>query len=1267
MMSFVGCKDYDDDINDLRNQIDDLKTGQIARMDEQIASIRATLEDLKNADESIRQAVTDLQNKTAQLEEADKALELLIDGKFTELQNSLNELESRVAANEAGIGDLKAWADKTDKWVEELENDLYDPEEGWFAILTGNDQVLVNNDKILEGLINDLKAALDSVRNAHGTDMAALAARITELQTALGGLSDGLDEFRSEIRGEIVRIDGQISDLRGELTEALREQIAALENMVSENYVNNTTFEEFTRQTLQRMQELTEAIDRINAIVPTLATKEELNALRDEIAGWLGDYVKKEIFEQVTAGLSQRLTDEIAALNGRIDALREQGEEHGARITVLEGNVASLTADLQALREEFETFRTDIRNEISAALEELQGQISEEISAAIAEAVGSINARMDDIEERLAGLEIDVAALIDRIQSLVYVPDYNDGKISVEAVADVNAFLAAVKRTVTRFEVRPATAAAEIAAAWASDRSVLEFRTVDVNTRSASETGCELVIGDVSAAADGMLTVTSDLTNYNPDFFTSRTVSYSVSLVLQNVAGGNVRNDMQSPYVNMTMTVNMDERVNFVPAREDEQGNLTLVGADPADYDGRAVLAALPGYDFPYNDLETVYALTGNMVTAVWWQGRLMTGEQFEAEVGKFHTYPSIEYKASGSWNPADGYLAEPGDWNDVKDVFSFDRDASTLKLAESDPAYVGKGAAIEYGLGADPSDGGPKRWNYVMRFFSQVVPVPTQAVLAPATRYWHYPEDVTATVGAGADGYSVTTAVESEQLQGNSWTDILAVTPKIYLVDDSGETPVETPVSNVSITKAGADFTVTFAGAAGFEWNRTYNIKAVYALPSSEVTVYATVTAVKPTAVAASVTAPEPIEWQYGREEDYTVTLENAVGALWKGAPEGAAMNNHFADASAFGAALEALPAAAAMCSYNETPLAAPSAAPWMHLDGPGAVILLNNGDIAERNVFVNVYDLDGIEVALTGSVDMELPVYTVQNNSIKLDDMPAADGYSGYWAKLAGRYNPDRYVLEQFTLENADLYECFIVRDAQGNIVSKADMPALGLGISFGMAPVQGVSIDPDGIMTYMSQAPYATVTPSLVLDGQPGAYADAFAAYAPFRVYPTNPIATSVSYVEGNNDIDVSTVALGAALDIDVWKTITLKDTRGFELFDPSAATFAEYSATVTGDGSNGFASGVTAAAAYQGLTVQLSSNVKAYRYINDQKDDQLAGIGLAGLSFDPATGVLTYTNNNVVNTSDVLVEIPVSFTHSWGVVTTDNSPIRVIVRR
>ena len=62
MLAGVGCKDYDDDIDQLNNRLDELTTGKIATLESQLGSLQTAVDNLKSADEALGKRIDDLKS-----------------------------------------------------------------------------------------------------------------------------------------------------------------------------------------------------------------------------------------------------------------------------------------------------------------------------------------------------------------------------------------------------------------------------------------------------------------------------------------------------------------------------------------------------------------------------------------------------------------------------------------------------------------------------------------------------------------------------------------------------------------------------------------------------------------------------------------------------------------------------------------------------------------------------------------------------------------------------------------------------------------------------------------------------------------------------------------------------------------------------------------------------------------------------------------------------------------------------------------------------
>lgn len=87
---FVSCDDYDDDINNLQTQINELKTGSIAGVESQLQSLSATVSSLSSAQGTLQEGLTALQTSLSGLQSSLSSLQ----SNVSDLQSSVSNLES---------------------------------------------------------------------------------------------------------------------------------------------------------------------------------------------------------------------------------------------------------------------------------------------------------------------------------------------------------------------------------------------------------------------------------------------------------------------------------------------------------------------------------------------------------------------------------------------------------------------------------------------------------------------------------------------------------------------------------------------------------------------------------------------------------------------------------------------------------------------------------------------------------------------------------------------------------------------------------------------------------------------------------------------------------------------------------------------------------------------------------------------------------------------------------------------------------------------
>ena len=279
------------------------------------------------------------------------------------------------------------------------------------------------------------------------------------------------------------------------------------------------------------------------------------------------------------AALQDRATVDEVSIQSNAVAISENAEDIAANADLIAKNAAAIVnnttaisqnaADIQKTREDLEQAKKDITEAYQKAIKEaietsegkLNGKIAEEvatINSRIVSEVTTINEAIEALTSRVAACEKDIKsiktsiynmqieisdiqdqieAILARIQSIEYVPQYADGKATMYYTN--NGKITPGSATF-EFELQPAVTATELAAVW---ESALSMKAVHTQTRAAVNF-INMPIVSVTAE-DGVLTVVASGADLSDDFYLGR-ISANACLV---VSDGN--NELASDYINM--------------------------------------------------------------------------------------------------------------------------------------------------------------------------------------------------------------------------------------------------------------------------------------------------------------------------------------------------------------------------------------------------------------------------------------------------------------------------------------------------------------------------------------------------------------------------------------------------------------------------------------------------------------------------------------------------------------------------------------------
>lgn len=605
--------------------------------------------------------ILDTKANQADLELAEKDIESLKTAAaeavfaITNLSASVDALDARVEALESAMKKVQSEIALHTEALQNLAGRLEAAEgaiEDEAALRKKADEALQNAVALLEMGLTNLKVAYDVHIEEFEAHKDAVAKRLEELELQDALIYKTIESIKNDLYNAI---DATAETLRAERDEAL----AALEKKIVEAWeleraliyktiadIQNTLFnaiEAGDAAVIEKM-ELADAliyktIDSYRGILEIAilegdaAVTEAMEAADALLYKTIYD-IQNTLFIAIEEGdaavletVAAQLEEELALVYKTVDSIKNDlynAIEYGDA-EVAKAAQDALDEAVALIYKTIDNTRENLQNEIAQLNKDLvdyvDGHVAD-IYKTILSQKADLQAEIEELRNELKALvetvSMDVEALLARVQSLVYVPAYNDHKGDINYVV-VNTFnqkpegdngseLIIPANTVLKYRVHTADydavkAASELAAAWKNKMANLyyELEAVKVRTRAAAEPVLNIL--DVKANGEYLeFTVLAE--NFVNDFYYNE-ASYSASLVLTD---GN--NNRSTEYTNLVP--NLVDRFNMVLyAGEGEDLELfyydTMIGPD-------AVPAAFQtetqkDYYIAANDTETVKTL----------------------------------------------------------------------------------------------------------------------------------------------------------------------------------------------------------------------------------------------------------------------------------------------------------------------------------------------------------------------------------------------------------------------------------------------------------------------------------------------------------------------------------------------------------------------------------------------------------------------------------------------------------------------------------
>ena len=659
-VAVVGCTDYDTDIQNVNERVDAVE----ADFEKAVADLQAEI----NAKFATKAELADLQEKLNTTNEEVAKLNAAIDKKADKA-----EVEAAIAGLQKALADAKAELDAADAANK--------------AAIDGAVARIVALEDAAKALQDAVSMNTMGIQNLHS----AFETFQAETEAQMDAIYAYIDKMDQEIYSEIAVLSGAITSLTNQIADLQLEdqyiyaEITKLQESIS---AVNALLEDEAAKRESEDAELQRQLNEVTATVATLYT-----LLNEESAA-------RKYEDQVLAAEIRTLEGTISAVNALLNDTNATLAAHIAAYEAFEKSMQEAIANLNMATTNHEVAIESLQNELDG-VEEILDKLKEEdmnlaksildlqeaLTAALtlqAEENLKLNDYIQGLLEQIAETNKTLTMLNNlvqdvwsRVQSIVFVPEYNDHKGTINyAVLRVNPHaenptdldvpeinstdLYVPEISVLTYKVNAedaAKVASTIALQYAENLS-MEVKEVKVRSTETEAPAAALEIVDVTAQ-DEYLLVSVVAKNFKPEFFEGRNI-YSTSLLLYD---GN--NDRATEFTNLVAA----QTAEFTPV---------IVDGDNKEY----TLEPNETHLLPYDKADTtVVILNDNKLAFKDAAGKLVDDEvvaQYDLDIkrhlsGTINGTTVIRQEVSGSQSifEADKRLCKVG-YNAEIDDFTF-------------------------------------------------------------------------------------------------------------------------------------------------------------------------------------------------------------------------------------------------------------------------------------------------------------------------------------------------------------------------------------------------------------------------------------------------------------------------------------------------------------------------------------------------------------------------------------------------------------------
>jgi len=465
-----GCANYAPDLDEIHEDLNG-KDAWVTSIDQQIEKINASIPKLEQTDKDMKDMIGSLEETAGDLKRAITENEERITAVKSDLENAVEALRKSDKDNkEELIGAIVQAKKEALVALETMKSEMNVKLSDINSAISG----LQKKDVELEGKISDLKSyAGKELKDTEDWVKATFATleqyndiveQIAGLDIEIAGLKTSMSELEERLTKNFIEsLNKTVSDLES----AVADEVSGLNDRISKEVADLTN---------AYAEAISKARNEID-VVWEKNLKDSVNDLKSSLESWVNDKLKaywtieetKAALEAQKKALEGQLLVQKSALEQMIKANSKDIEDLKAALAATNKAIEDNAKEIEGLKSDLDKVEADVKEAyeraISDAIASLRNELSADITSAINDADSKVQSEIDRMSSEIQKMEKAVNDKISkarnavnkvlyRIQSLVYVPDTEDG------VAVVTRYGAGseVKFVTLEFEIRPSSA-----------------------------------------------------------------------------------------------------------------------------------------------------------------------------------------------------------------------------------------------------------------------------------------------------------------------------------------------------------------------------------------------------------------------------------------------------------------------------------------------------------------------------------------------------------------------------------------------------------------------------------------------------------------------------------------------------------------------------------------------------------------------------------------------------------------------------------------